>query len=117
MAPRQLGIVSTTLPLLQLATTETNTQSTLPSGLRVVPSIQFSREQAQPEVPISSAEAVTTGTFPATVAMWDSNQSQCHRGKAPPIDECTGEDSQITFDDWLPILERAANWSGWTRDE
>ena len=45
------------------------------------------------------------------------NQSQCHRGKAPPIDEFIGEDSQITFDDWLPILERTATWNGWTQEE
>ena len=38
-------------------------------------------------------------------------------GKAPPIDEFTGEDRRITFDDWLPILERAAIWNGWTQDE
>ena len=29
----------------------------------------------------------------------------------------TGEDSRVTFDDWLPILERAATWNGWTQDE
>ena len=99
MVSRQLGIVATTLLLLQLATIVTNTQSTLPSDLRVVPSVRSSREQAQLEVPISSVGTVTTGTFPATVAPWDSNQSQCHRGKVPPIDEFTGEDSRITFDD------------------
>ena len=36
---------------------------------------------------------------------------------APPIDEFTGEDRRITFDDWLPILGRAATWNGWTQDE
>ena len=112
-----MGIVATTLPLLQLATTVTNTQSTLPSDLRVVPSVRSSGEQVQLEVPISSVGPVTTGIFPAMVAPWGSNQSQCRRGKAPPIDEFTGEDSWITFDDWLPILERAANWNGWTQDE
>ena len=34
---------------------------------------------------------------------------QCHRGKAPPID------SQITIDDWVPILEGAAISNGWTQ--
>ena len=50
VATKQLGVVTTTLPLLQLAihvaaTTATNTQTMLPSDLRVVPSVQTSREQ------------------------------------------------------------------------
>ena len=57
--------------------------------------------------PVSSAGAVTTGIFTATSAPWGRDQSQCRCGKAPPIDEFTGKDRQITFDDWLPILERA----------
>ena len=69
--------------------------------------------------PVSSAGAVTTETFTATAARapWGCDQSQFRRGKAPPTDEFTGEDRQITFDDWLPILERAATWNGWTQDE
>ena len=38
-------------------------------------------------------------------------------GKAPPIDPFTAEDIGITFDDWLPILERAAIWNEWTPEE
>ena len=67
VALRQLGIVATTLPLLQLAKTVTNTQSTLSSDLS---SVRSSGEQVQPEVPISSVGPVTTGTFPAMVAPW-----------------------------------------------
>ena len=66
---------------------------------------------------VSSAGAVTTGTSTATAAPWGRDQLQCRRGKAPPIDEFTGEDRRITFDDWLPILERAATWNRWTQDE
>ena len=67
--------------------------------------------------PINSAGTAATRTFTVTAAPGGNNQSQCRRGKAPPIDEFTGEDSRITFDDWLPILERAATWNGWTQDE
>ena len=67
--------------------------------------------------PVSSAGEVTTGTFTTTAAPWSHDQSQCRHGKAPPIDEFTGEDRRITSDDWLPILERAAIWNGWTQDE
>ena len=52
--------------------------------------------------PVSSSGAVTTGTFTETAALWGRNHSQCHHGKELPIDEFTGEDRQIIFDDWLP---------------
>ena len=41
---------------------------------------------------------------------------QC-RGKAPPVDSFKGSDPELRFDDWLPTLERAANWNGWSEDE
>lgn len=39
------------------------------------------------------------------------------RGKAPPVDQYTGEDPEIHFDDWLPALQRAACWNSWTDEE
>ena len=39
------------------------------------------------------------------------------RGKAPPIDPFDGETVGITFEDWLPTLQRAATWNGWTDDD
>ena len=39
------------------------------------------------------------------------------RGKAPPIDLVTAESTEVTFDDWLLTLERAATWNGWTSSE
>ena len=39
------------------------------------------------------------------------------RGKAPPVDAFTGENAEIRFEDWLPTLERAASWNGWSGDE
>ena len=39
------------------------------------------------------------------------------RGKAPSIDPFTAEDPEIRFDDWLPTLERAAAWNGWSEEE
>ena len=38
-------------------------------------------------------------------------------GKAPPVDPFTADDPEITFDDWLPTLERAAVWNGWSEEE
>ena len=39
------------------------------------------------------------------------------RGKAPPIDPFTAEGKEIRFDDWVPTLERAANWNNWSEEE
>ena len=39
------------------------------------------------------------------------------KGRAPPVEPFSGEDKEITFDDWLPGLERAALWNGWTNAE
>lgn len=39
------------------------------------------------------------------------------RGKAPPVDSFSGETPDITFDDWLPALQRAAECNQWTDQE
>lgn len=39
------------------------------------------------------------------------------RGRAPPVDFFNGEDGDITLDDWLPSLLRAAEWNEWTNKE
>ena len=43
--------------------------------------------------------------------------SRSRRGKAPPVDVFTGENPEILLDDWLPALQRAATWNGWTQQE
>ena len=40
-----------------------------------------------------------------------------HRGKAPPVDAFTGEEAELRLEDWLPTLESAASWNGWTQEE
>ena len=42
---------------------------------------------------------------------------QRRRGKAPPIEMFSGENTGIRLDDWLPSLQRAANWNNWTEEE
>ena len=39
------------------------------------------------------------------------------RGKAPPVDPFSGEVPDSIFDDWLPALQRAAAWNGWSDKE
>ena len=43
--------------------------------------------------------------------------STARRGKAPPIDPYSADSTETEFDDWLPTLERAATWNGWSGDE
>ena len=46
-----------------------------------------------------------------------STGSHGRRGKAPPVDSYTGSDPELRFDDWLPTLERAAQWNSWSDEE
>ena len=39
------------------------------------------------------------------------------RGKAPPVDQFTGENLEMRLEDWLPSLERAKAWNDWTEEE
>lgn len=39
------------------------------------------------------------------------------RGKASPVDQFSGDHPDLTFNDWLPTLERAAQWNEWTEAE
>ena len=44
-------------------------------------------------------------------------ESVQRKGKAPPIDQFTGENPEIRFEDWLPSLTRASRWNRWTPEE
>ncbi len=37
--------------------------------------------------------------------------------KAPPVDPFTGENPEIRLEEWLPSLQRASTWNGWTEEE
>ena len=38
-------------------------------------------------------------------------------GKAPPVDFFNGEQLEVRLEDWLPTLERAVAWNGWSNEE
>ena len=42
------------------------------------------------------------------------HHDRSRRGKAPPIEFFSGEEPAILLEDWLPSLERAAAWNGWS---
>ena len=37
--------------------------------------------------------------------------------KAPPVHSFSGGDPTLPFEDWLPGLQRAADWYAWTEAE
>ena len=39
------------------------------------------------------------------------------KGKAPPFDTFSGEDPEVRMDDWIPSLQQASTWNGWTEKE
>ena len=43
--------------------------------------------------------------------------SALRRGKALPVDTFSGEAEDTTFEDWLPGLQRAAEWNRWSDKE
>ena len=44
-----------------------------------------------------------------------ASQQQSRQGKAPKLNCFSGENSEITFDDWLPSLERVSSGTGGQR--
>ena len=60
--------------------------------------------------PPASAVSSPTGTH-------SSARVTLRHGKAPPIDSFDGESSDTRFDDWFPMLQRAATWYGWSEEE
>ena len=67
--------------------------------------------------PFVSRPISSTGVANCGKVATDNLASTFRRGKAPPIDSFTAEDTTITFDDWLLSLERAATWNEWTPHE
>ena len=49
-----------------------------------------------------------------------TRRDQLHRvrqEKAPPVEIFAGEDAESRFDNWLPTLQRIADWNGWTMED
>jgi len=63
-----------------------------------------------------SNDRVTTST-PASHSRDSPARMHCRRGKAPPLNCFSGENPKITFEDWLPSLERGARWNEWPEED
>ena len=88
---------------------EVEASSTDPPAPRDVPAESIS---ARLTTPLSHASPAATSSGPQPMPHRPSR-----RGKAPPVDAYTGENAEVRFEDWLPTLERAASWNGWSDDE
>ena len=53
----------------------------------------------------------------AELSMQPQNTSRGRRSKAPPIDYFTGENPEVALEEWLPSLQRAAEWNEWSSEE
>ena len=73
---------------------------------RSLPSTMELPRRDSPEVEHRSTDSRLSGMVPPR-----------RRGKAPPIDPFTGENPEVRLDNWLPALERASTWNGWTEEE
>ena len=46
-----------------------------------------------------------------------STPTSKRKGQAPPVESFAGDSPDLTFEDWLPTLERAAQWNNWNQQE
>ena len=67
--------------------------------------LEVSTDVSTPLLPVASPQSEVHGA------------TQGRRGKAPPVDSYHGSDPEVHFDDWLPTLERAAQWNQWSDEE
>ena len=68
-----------------------------------------------PSFPFCSSEDPEQGAEDKGVQHTD--RTCVRQGKAPPVGNFTGEDAESRLDNWLPTLQRAADWNGWTPDD
>ena len=86
-----------------------------PSSSAVTPAVTFVSSYTSPTPTVTPIVAsAASGTVPG---MTVSCAGVSRRGKAPPVDAYTGENAEVRFEDWLPTLDRAVSWNGWTDEE
>ena len=96
-------------------------EAVLRPGMRASPASEAVRKLGMSPSPASGAissslsASLTERKTASHVTRFPSEPTP-RRGKAPPIDPFDGERAE-TFDDWLPTLQRAAVWNGWSEEE
>ena len=103
------------LPVSTSAPVCVDTHCVPASSGAVTPAVTFVSSYAAPMPTVTPIVAgAVSGTVPG---MTVSRAGVSRRGKAPPVDAYTGENAEVRFEDWLPTLDRAVSWNGWTDEE
>ncbi len=72
------------------------------------------RSEGSATVPTASSPGSTPRARHEQALLSISSDGRRRQGKAPPIEFFSGEDPAVLLDDWLPSLERASLWNGWS---
>ena len=57
------------------------------------------------------------GSLAGSVPLVPQTPHSMRRGKTPPVNEFSGDEPECLLEDWLPSLERASLWNGWSEEE
>ena len=87
-------------------------ETVVPPPSRRTASTLLQEMSFEESVPTTEATGV-----PKTGEETTTSKRMNRKGKAPPIDPYTGEDPEVRFEDWLPTLNGAASWNGWSEEE
>ena len=97
----ELGRLRARVRELEAQDPQPGSQAGTPQSRSLLPPLPGSQTESPPPLPV-----LPSNTHPAS-----------RRGKAPPVELFSGEGTDILLDDWLPGLQRAADWNGWTQQE
>ena len=81
-----------------------------PMGPALVPA---AAPTVHPPGPVASGHVRLTSLAPHSIRA----SAPVRRGKAPPVNEFSGEDPEYLLEDWLPSLERVSLWNAWSEEE
>ena len=81
-----------------------------PMGPALVPA---SVPTVHPPGPVTSGHVRLASLAPHST----HTSAPARRGKAPPVNEFSGEDPECLLEDWLPSLERVSLWNAWSEEE
>ena len=79
---------------------------------------ELMREQVTQLLHPTSPWPLLETTLVAPVVQDDGCPStQTRIGKASPVDQYTGKDPEVWWEDWLSTFKRAASWNKWADEE
>ena len=70
-----------------------------------------------PAVSVVCLSEPIAGSLAGSVPLVPQTPHSMRRGKAPPVNEFSGDEPECLLEDWLPSLERASLWNGWSEEE